>query len=112
MSDLLAAELRDFGARDISETPAGVSFAGDIETAYRACLWSRLANRILLALDNFQADSPETLYEGVQRTDWREHLDETGTLAVDANVSSSAITHSHYAALKINTTASFLLSTE
>lgn len=101
MSDLLAAELLQLGAESASETGAGVAFRGTLETAYRACLWSRLANRILLPLARFEADSPEALYAGVRRIDWSAHLLVSQTLAVDANVSASTITHSHYAALKI-----------
>lgn len=101
MSDLLTAELTQLGATHVSETRAGAQFQGPIEVAYRACLWSRLANRILLPLVTFPADSPEALYNGVKAIDWAAHLSVNQTLAVDANVSASVITHSHYAALKI-----------
>ncbi len=98
---LLAAELRELGALDVKETRAGVAFTGDLAVALRACLWSRLANRVLLTLSRFPAPNPEALYAGVQAIDWGAHLDVGGTLAVDANVSSSAITHSQFAALKV-----------
>lgn len=101
VADLLAGELRDLGALEVKETRAGATFEGTIEIAYRACLWSRLANRILLPLGEFPADSPEMLYDAVQGIDWSEHLDASQTLAIDTNVSTSNITHSHYAALKI-----------
>ena len=98
---LLADELRTFAAEGVRETRAGVSFEGTLATAYRACLWSRLANRILLPLKSFPAPSPEALYEGVQTIAWKEHLAPEGTLAVDFTTSQSAITHSHYGALKV-----------
>lgn len=101
VADLLAAELRDLGATEVKETRAGAQFEGPIEVAYRACLWSRLANRILLPLGEFPAETPEMLYDAVAGIDWSRHLGVSQTLAVDANVSSSNITHSHYAALKI-----------
>ena len=67
-----------------------------------ACAFSsRLANRVLLPLNSFTADSPESLYAGVRLIDWATHLSAAQTIAVDANVSTSNITHSHYAALKI-----------
>ena len=80
---------------------AGVGFTGSMETGYRACLWSRLASRILLTLVSFQAESYEALYSGVQILDWREHLAEGGTLAVDATCLQSPLPHSQYAALKV-----------
>lgn len=98
---LLAEELRSLAASDVKETRAGVAFTGELATGYAACLWSRLASRILLALATFEAPSPEALYEAVRRINWARHLDADGTLAVDANVWDSAITHSRYAALKI-----------
>ncbi len=101
MSDLLAAEIESLGGSSVTETRAGVRFEGSLENAYRACLWSRLANRILLPLGSFAADSPEALYAGVREIEWPSHLRADQTIAVDANVSHSAITHSHYAALKI-----------
>ena len=38
---------------------------------------------------------------GAQAIDWSLHMESSGTLAVDANVSASKISHSHYAALRI-----------
>lgn len=101
VTDLLAKELTDLGATSVADNRAGVEFEGSLETAYRACLWSRLANRILLPLAEFPAPDPDALYQGCQTIDWSTHLDADGTLAVDANVSGSKITHSHYAALRI-----------
>ncbi len=52
VTDLLATELTSLGATSVSDNRAGVDFEGTLETAYRACLWSRLANRILMPLGN------------------------------------------------------------
>ncbi len=101
MADLLATELTGLGIADVRETRAGVEFSGDLEAAYRVCLWSRLANRVLLPLASFHADSPEALYDGVRGVNWQQHLTAEQTLAVDANVTSSAMTHGQYVALKV-----------
>jgi 23S rRNA (guanine2445-N2)-methyltransferase / 23S rRNA (guanine2069-N7)-methyltransferase len=100
MEELLAAELRDLGAAAVETRTAGVSFTGTLETAYRACLWSRVANRVLLPLATFSAPTPEALYAGVRTIRWSDHLDPRRTLAVDFSASHSTITHSHYGALK------------
>jgi 23S rRNA (guanine2445-N2)-methyltransferase / 23S rRNA (guanine2069-N7)-methyltransferase len=100
IESLLADELRSLGAAT-RETRAGVSFEGSLSLAYRACLWSRLASRVLLPLARFPAPSPQTLYEGVQNIPWKDHVDSAGTLSVDSSVSQSGITHSHFAALKV-----------
>lgn len=101
VTDLLATELTQLGATAVRDNRAGVEFEGTLETAYRACLWSRLANRILLPLAEFPAADPDALYQGCQSIDWSAHLNSDGTLAVDANVSGSKITHSQYAAQRI-----------
>jgi len=101
MELLLADELRTLGAAEVAETRAGVSFGGNLETAYKACLWSRLANRILLPLDRFPAVSPEALYEGIRRVEWSAHLDSQATFAVDFASSRSKINHTLFGAQKV-----------
>lgn len=100
MEDLLAAELRALGASAVESDRAGAAFSGSLEVAYGACLWLRVANRVLLPLASFRAPTPQALYDGVRRIHWTDHLDPRRTLAVDCATSQSAITHSHYAALK------------
>jgi 23S rRNA (guanine2445-N2)-methyltransferase / 23S rRNA (guanine2069-N7)-methyltransferase len=101
MESLLAEELRQLGSEQVHETRSGVAFQGTLESGYRACLWSRIANRILLPLHTFHAESPEQLYEGVKTISWQDHLDPQNTLAVDFSTSRSKITHSYYGALKV-----------
>jgi hypothetical protein len=101
MEYLLRDELRALGADDAREALAGVHFSGDIGLAYRACLWSRLASRILLVLAEFDAADADALYAGAQSIDWAEHLDVAGTFAVDAVGGGSALRHSQYVALRV-----------
>jgi 23S rRNA (guanine2445-N2)-methyltransferase / 23S rRNA (guanine2069-N7)-methyltransferase len=98
---LLRDELAALGADEAREALAGVHFSGSLETAYRACLWSRLASRILMPLSEFDAADPEALYAGVQAIDWTAHLAPHSTMAVDAVTSQSKLTHSQYIALKV-----------
>lgn len=98
---LLVEELRQLGAHDPKEKLAGVTFSGDLALAYRACLWSRLANRVLLQLKEFPAETPEDLYDGIQTIDWDEHLEPTGTLRVNFVSSKSEMNHSLYGAQKV-----------
>jgi len=101
MELLLADELRSLGAEDVKEGRAGASFSGELETAYRACLWSRLANRILLKLGSFPAESPEQLYDGISEIDWAVLMLPDASLAVDFASSRSRITHTQYGAQKV-----------
>jgi 23S rRNA (guanine2445-N2)-methyltransferase / 23S rRNA (guanine2069-N7)-methyltransferase len=98
---LLAHELRELGAFDVREKLAGVAFSGNLQLAYRAVLWSRLANRVLLPLKHIAADTPDNLYVGVQGIDWSEHLAPEGTVSVHFISSRSHITHTLFGAQKV-----------
>jgi 23S rRNA (guanine2445-N2)-methyltransferase / 23S rRNA (guanine2069-N7)-methyltransferase len=100
VADLTAAELRSCGATQISEFKLGVQAEGSLEVAYRACLWSRTASRVLLPLGTFPAATQEQLYEGISSIEWQEHIKPNGTLAIDFGGASSGITHTHFGALK------------
>ena len=97
---LLRDELIALGA-DAHEARAGVRFEGYLECAYRACLESRLASRILLTLAEFDAADADALYAGTRTIDWSEHLAPDATLAIDATGTSGAIMHSGFAAQKV-----------
>ncbi|MDA3904233.1 MAG: bifunctional 23S rRNA (guanine(2069)-N(7))-methyltransferase RlmK/23S rRNA (guanine(2445)-N(2))-methyltransferase RlmL [Desulfuromusa sp.] len=101
MEPLLATELESLGGAEVKQERAGVRFFGDLEIAYKACLWSRLANRIFLPLVNFEALDPDQLYTEILKIDWSEHLSAENTLAVDCTLVSSKINHSLYAALRV-----------
>jgi 23S rRNA (guanine2445-N2)-methyltransferase / 23S rRNA (guanine2069-N7)-methyltransferase len=101
IEELLADELRELGAGDVALRRSGVSFVGDLELAYRVCLWSRLASRVLLPLHTWEAPTPDELYRGIRAVDWSQHLDVDGTFAVHFVSVRSDITHTHFGALKV-----------
>src|SRR5512132_2266339 len=80
-SDLLVQELRSFGARDVTEQGAGVRCTADLATSYRACLESRIANRIFVELARFEAETADSLYRHARAIAWEQHVDPHGTLA-------------------------------
>ncbi len=80
---LLVDELQALGADEVTETRAGVAFSGPLVTAYRACLWSRVASRVLLQLASFPVGDADQLYETVGGIAWQSHLGRRGTLAVE-----------------------------
>ncbi|WP_440221629.1 bifunctional 23S rRNA (guanine(2069)-N(7))-methyltransferase RlmK/23S rRNA (guanine(2445)-N(2))-methyltransferase RlmL [Dokdonella sp. MW10] len=95
---LLRDELAALGASDVREALAGVHFSGDLAVAYRACLWSRLASRVLMPIAHFDAADENALYDGIAAVDWSVHLDAEGSLAVDAVSVASALRHTRYMA--------------
>ena len=89
------------GASDARERSTGVTFSGDLAVAYRACLWSRVANRVFLELGQFEVADAEEFYSAVREIDWADHLGPSATLACDFSGHHPAITHTHFGALKL-----------
>jgi len=101
VEDLLAEECNQLHLTDVSTTHGGVFCHGDLEKAYRLCLWSRVASRVLLKLHEFPVSGHDDLYLGVQTIDWSSHLSSSGSFAIDVHTSHQQINNSHYATLKI-----------
>jgi 23S rRNA G2445 N2-methylase RlmL len=101
----LRRELSALKLHGVRGDRGGVAFEGKLEAGMRACLHARTAMRILLELARFPADGPDALYEGARTVDWEAWLDLRTTLAVEATISSSTITHSGFAALKVKDAA-------
>lgn len=98
--ELTAAELQRLGASEVAMVRGGVSFKGNRRLLYRSLLRVRTASRILVQLGQFPCGSPQELYDGMRLFPWGELLTPAMTLAVDCTLRDSAITHSHFAALK------------
>jgi 23S rRNA (guanine2445-N2)-methyltransferase / 23S rRNA (guanine2069-N7)-methyltransferase len=98
MEQLLADELEAIGAAEIKQTVAAVHFQGSLQVAYKACLWSRLANRILMPLLSFKLDSTDDLYTNSVEIPWEEHLTEDNSIAIDFIGTSKHIDNSMYGA--------------
>jgi 23S rRNA (guanine2445-N2)-methyltransferase / 23S rRNA (guanine2069-N7)-methyltransferase len=97
----LATDFPELASAQVGKpTRAGVPFTGEIAAAYAACLWSRIANRVLIPLHHFPAPNPEKLYGGTKSIRWGDHIDTKSTIAVDFQTSHSTITHSQFGAQK------------
>ncbi|RIA22698.1 23S rRNA m(2)G-2445 methyltransferase [Ectopseudomonas oleovorans] len=101
LETLLLEEARSLGLEEAREQTAAVRGQAELETAYRLCLWSRLANRVLLVLSRFSMANADDLYDGVQAIDWRDHLEPSGSLAVEFSGNGSGIDNTHFGALKV-----------
>ncbi|WP_019529259.1 bifunctional 23S rRNA (guanine(2069)-N(7))-methyltransferase RlmK/23S rRNA (guanine(2445)-N(2))-methyltransferase RlmL [Dasania marina] len=100
LESLLLDELKQLQAEKAKETVGGVFFSGPLELAYRCCLWSRLANRVLLVLSVSDCRNLEDYYNGVKAVEWAEHLGLDNTFAIDFSGGMSDIKHTHFGALK------------
>lgn len=98
LESLLLAELSALGADHVRETVAGVHFEGPWACAYRACLWSRLANRILLPLAQVPAGDADALYGGLVALPWGDWFDADVSIAVDFSGENRAIRNTQFGA--------------
>ncbi|WP_122437828.1 bifunctional 23S rRNA (guanine(2069)-N(7))-methyltransferase RlmK/23S rRNA (guanine(2445)-N(2))-methyltransferase RlmL [Pseudomonas viridiflava] len=101
LEGLLAEEATALGLEDTREHTSAIRGSADMETAYRLCLWSRLANRVLLVLKRFPMKDAEDLYHGVLDVEWHDHLESDGTIAVEFSGHGSGIDNTHFGALKV-----------
>ncbi len=101
LEGLLAEEATALGLEETREHTSAIRGFAQMETAYRLCLWSRLANRVLLVLKRFPMANADDLYDGVLSVDWAEHLDAAGSLAVEFSGNGSGIDNTHFGALKV-----------
>ncbi len=101
LEPLVSDEIADFGGASIESHPGAVTWTGNLETAYRACLWSRFASRILLELARFDAPDPDALYTHAGTILWDEHFTLKSTFAVHTTLVNAALNHSQYASLRI-----------
>jgi 23S rRNA G2445 N2-methylase RlmL len=92
----LRDELRELRFLEVRADRGGVHFAGELHAGYRACLWSRIALRVLTPLSTFEAPDEAGLYEGVKKIDLASVLGPKQTLVVSAACRSSRLTHSGY----------------
>ena len=97
----LCDELRELGFAGVRLNRGGVPFRGDRREGWRACLQSRIAQRIQLLVHRFPAPSADALYAAVRSVDWTPYLTSQQTFAVTAVCRASAVTHSGFAALKV-----------
>jgi putative N6-adenine-specific DNA methylase len=101
LEDVLAGEIEKAGGANIKVLNRAVSFEGDLECIYRTNYTCRTALRVLKVIGLYRAGNEHELYQRILSVDWSQYINSEQTLAVDAYVSNSRITNSHYASLKV-----------
>ena len=78
LESVLKKEIIDLGY-DITESVDGrITFAGDADAVCRANICLRTAERILIKVGSFHAETFEDLYQGVKALPWEEFIPERG----------------------------------
>lgn len=96
----LRDELRELRFKAVRADRGGVHFVGEWKEGYRACLFSRVAMRILGHVGRVPARDGASLYDGVAALDFSPHLTPQTTLAVRAAGRSPGLVHTQFVAQK------------
>ncbi len=100
LEEVLAAELKALGAKDVEPGKRVVFFRGDRELIYKANYLCRTALRILKPVGVFTVNNEEELYEKLKRVEWQNYFKVRKSILVNVSLFHSVITHSHFASLK------------
>ena len=78
LESVLKRELQDLGYEIVQVEDGRVTFAGGIEAAARANIFLRTAERILLKVGSFRAETFEELFERTREILWEDYIPEDG----------------------------------
>lgn len=97
----LADELKSLGIERVRPLGGGVAFFCDAVQAMRACLWSRIASRVLLVVGRVNASDADLLYAGIYDIAWEDVLADGATMAVRAHGTNDQLRNTRFTALKV-----------
>ena len=89
LSAPLAAELLAIGAQNILADDSGVAFEGELITAYRANLHSRIASRVLWQMAHFPYENEHQIYDAVLLLPWPQRFEVSRTIKVEMKAQKS-----------------------
>ncbi|MFA5569888.1 MAG: bifunctional 23S rRNA (guanine(2069)-N(7))-methyltransferase RlmK/23S rRNA (guanine(2445)-N(2))-methyltransferase RlmL [Sphaerochaetaceae bacterium] len=103
MNDLVATEARLAGAEEVQLVSSGVEFTSDLASAYRFCLHSRIASRLLLGLAQDEGIyTSDDFYASSMQIPWEEYVNPEKTFSVTVTtIQCPWIKKSTYAAIRL-----------
>jgi 23S rRNA (guanine2445-N2)-methyltransferase / 23S rRNA (guanine2069-N7)-methyltransferase len=100
LENVLEKELHDEGLTQTRFGEGQVKLTTDLEGMYKACLWSRVATRVMLPIANFKIDSADELYDGVKAIKWSDHMSASDTIAIDCHGTNHHIRNTQFGAVR------------
>ncbi len=102
LDSLLSEEIKQYCPDvDVSVKPGQVFFDGELSHAYQLCLWSRLANRVLIKLDESDIKNADDLYQLASNVHWGQHFSIDESFVVDFIGTNNEIRNTQFGALKV-----------
>ncbi|NNC33596.1 MAG: class I SAM-dependent RNA methyltransferase [Croceitalea sp.] len=93
---LLAKELRNLGAGNVSEGVRNVSFDGDSGFMYKANLCLRTALKIYKPIKKFKVFNEKQFYSQLYEIEWSEFFSSDKSFAIDTTMNSEVFNNSMY----------------
>ncbi|MGO3738353.1 MAG: bifunctional 23S rRNA (guanine(2069)-N(7))-methyltransferase RlmK/23S rRNA (guanine(2445)-N(2))-methyltransferase RlmL [Marinomonas foliarum] len=100
LENVLEKELHGEGLTQTRLGEAQVKLTTDLEGMYKACLWSRVATRVMLPIANFKIESADDLYDAVKAIPWSDHMKATNTMAIDCHGTNHHIRNTQFGAVR------------
>lgn len=100
LENVLEKELHGEGLTQTRLGEAQVKLTTNLEGMYKACLWSRVATRVMLPIANFKIESADDLYDGVKAIQWSDHMNATNTIAIDCHGTNHHIRNTQFGAVR------------
>ena len=98
---VLAGELAELGAGEITAAQGGVGFSGPLAVACAANLHSRIASRVLWQVGSGRYRSEDDVYRGVNALDWKQLFDAALTIRVNVAAVRSPLNSLDFITLRI-----------
>lgn len=100
LEEVLAAEIKKLGAKEIQTHTRAVSFLGDKGFMYKANFCLRTAMRVLKSIHSFSIKDADQLYAEVKKMNWEQYLSLDKTFAIDCVLNSDLFLNSQFPSLK------------
>lgn len=98
LEEVLARELQALGAEEVRAGSRVVTCRGDLRFVYRANLQLRTALRVLINLEEFEANNEQALYDRLRAINWRKWMLPEGSLYIDVVDTVRWFRNAHYIA--------------
>lgn len=100
LEDVLIEELKELDITEIEKGNRAVTFHATKEELYKANIWLRTANRLIMPFKEFTIKSDADLYNQIKKIEWEAIFDVNQTFSIDSTVFSPLFNHTKYAAFK------------
>lgn len=85
----------------LKSKPGHVLFSGSLADAYKVCIWSRLANRVLVKLAEGEVNTADDVYKITDKANWPTHFGVNDTFMVDFTGTNQSINNTQFGGLRV-----------